>query len=530
MSKKSNDSIEEFFKKGVRKSDITFRESDWQKMERMLDEKSVADAASTSRPLKRIIGVVFILVLLSSVYFLIPGDDKKEASIKKEPIAAKSNDANIVLPSETGQQKAIDEKVVDENKNIDGANAVTAGSERISTGNQSVYSDDISSAKSTPGGEGSTSSSLRQQTTTEKGIATKYSNSSRTEAPSTKTIVEQPDSITKNKIEANTTLANTSNQKNITSTGADVLMPESAQSSPSQMPSSPMGETDIAQSDKKVTQGQSASESSMRTEQKRSDISENESGKTNSSLTRRGVGNAVIQEDSVQEETAEEKVEDATDKQRKTEDHNEDKTVTPSRWSVALVFAPEFSSTSFDKQTVPGSAYGLTIGYRIIDRLTISTGVLKTYKKYVGYGEDYQPPAGYWQFRTNGIVPDEVSGQCSVIEVPLMLQYDIMQKEKSRFFAAAGVSSYRMLNEAYAYTFNEPNDGAADGWSSDTPSSYYFSVGHLSLGYDRRLYRGLYLGVEPYVKIPFAGIGWSNVNLLTMGAYVNIRYRFSRRN
>ncbi len=196
------------------------------------------------------------------------------------------------------------------------------------------------------------------------------------------------------------------------------------------------------------------------------------------------------------------------------------------RFNISAMIAPDFSATTLGKYTAPGSAFGLSLGYRI-GRFTVTTGAIKSAKRYTGYGKDYSPPEGYWKRRTNGIVPSEIFGRCGIVEVPLIVQYDLSSWRRSRLFGSLGVSSYFMRSESYEYTFKEPNPGAADHWTAPQPSSYYFGVGHVSLGYDRKLNEHFSLGVEPYVKIPFKGIGWSNVNLVTAGAYVNLRYFFS---
>lgn len=541
MSKKSNDSIEEFFKKGVRKSDITFRESDWQKMERMLDERAMVGSASPSRSLKRILGVVVIVALLSSIYFLIPDGDDKTSSTPENQTAVTSNKSEqAVLLSENQKSQPANETDKKVDKEVESA-STNARVKEVTGSNQeksSLATRSAEAIESSPSARSRSNVVVRNERSSERGVSDQSSSIPSSSNPITSAPLIAKQQATDNRpnltTQASGSLLDVNNSSSKTS---DQLKASNVKEndSPFVVTSSQTAERGDDRDDQKVVDTQS----SQTTEQPVSATSSDQTSKLTSTPRADGSpiannagssNNTIVKTDSTDIIKVDENPEQPVTTGSVVEEDKENKSIVPSRWSVAFVVAPEFSSTSLDKQTVPGSAYGLTIGYRVINRLTISTGVIKTYKKYVGYGEDYQPPAGYWQFRTNGIVPDEVSGQCSVIEVPLMLQYDIMQREKSRFYASAGASSYRMLNEKYAYTFNEPNDGAADGWSTDTPSSYYFSVGHVSLGYDHRLYRGLYLGVEPYVKIPFGGIGWSNVNLLTMGAYVNVKYRFSKRN
>jgi hypothetical protein len=179
--------------------------------------------------------------------------------------------------------------------------------------------------------------------------------------------------------------------------------------------------------------------------------------------------------------------------------------------------------------SAPGAAFGGMIGFRVSRRFTVVGGVIRSSKKYTGYGADYAPPEGYWQKRTNGVVPDEIRGSCTIVEIPIAVQFDVWQGPRSRLYIAGGVSSYFMRHEEYDYSFNEPNDGADRRWASNTPSSYAFKVGHFSAAYELMLTKNLGVSVEPYIKVPFQGIGWANISLYTTGAYVNVRYFLLRK-
>jgi hypothetical protein len=163
-------------------------------------------------------------------------------------------------------------------------------------------------------------------------------------------------------------------------------------------------------------------------------------------------------------------------------------------------------------------------------RLSIRSGWLKTRKKYEGKGSDYQPPEGYWQYKTNGVVPDEIYGTCSVNEVPIFIRYDLVQHAKSKLYLATGVSNYRMTSESYSYRFYQENPGAASGWSGNVPSSYRFAVGHFSIGYEKSISKHFAFAAEPFLKAPFGAIGWPKVSLYSTGIYFSGRYTFHRKN
>jgi hypothetical protein len=199
------------------------------------------------------------------------------------------------------------------------------------------------------------------------------------------------------------------------------------------------------------------------------------------------------------------------------------------RWSVSFMAAPDFSTTASKGMTSPGDAVGVMIHYQVFERWGISAGVLNNTKKYWGKGNEYHPPKGYWNALTNGVVPERIDGNCVVIEVPVTVTFDIVQTRRSRLFASAGLSSYRMQNEDYYYQFESPNPGAVTGWSGSSPSSLWFGIGSLSIGYDFKVSRSLSFGVEPYYKIPFEGVGWAEVDLYSTGVLFAARYHFLRK-
>ena len=194
------------------------------------------------------------------------------------------------------------------------------------------------------------------------------------------------------------------------------------------------------------------------------------------------------------------------------------------RLSLLLSIAPDFSTVAFDYYTDPGQSFGLMVHYHVKRSWSFSAGIVKSFKKYVGDGDDYTPPNGYWRNNTNGIVPETVNGSCNVLEIPTMVQYTIADKGKNRFLVGAGASSYIMLDQAYKYNFEQPNPGAKQGWSSHKTSTLFLNVINVTAGFEHRIFPGFMMGIEPYLKIPIEGIGWSDMKLYSAGASVTVRY------
>ena len=240
---------------------------------------------------------------------------------------------------------------------------------------------------------------------------------------------------------------------------------------------------------------------------------------------------SLLKEDSVQKDSSVAKLK-KTKKVSSADSLPDDRTPTRlSRWSALLTLAPEFSTSGMHKFTSPGNAFGIVGYYHLNDALSFSLGVIKSSKIYSDDGSNYKPALqGYWAKKTNGIVPNKIDGTCSLLEIPLGIQYYISRNPRSKMYVAASFSSYVMLEEYYQYTFSAPNPGAVNDWNARKPSHSLFNIASFSAGYERIISKQLAIGVSPYIKIPVAGVGvWANVKLYSMGAAFTVRYQFQKR-
>ena len=450
MSKKNEDSVESFFRKAVDHYDNKFIASDWQKMEKLLDQEAARTASTGNRNLRRgaITGAVITGIIIV-VYFLAIDQDHPESRLPVD-----------------GLKKEVQ---------------AAAGAEAP---------DKAETKKENP--------SAALLSLSESGGATE------------KKITDQIDKL---KIQNR-------NNSELMPQGGDVKKQND-------LPLIRTKNSAADNEDKKDDVGYAGNETPSIKEL-------NEKSLTNPSVSER----TLVSPENI---LAQEKQEISKEEIIKTEGNNlsqatealpseeKEKRLTPSRWSITMTISPDFSSTQLMRYSSPGSAYGVLVGYRVFDRLTVSSGALKSSKKYQGSGSDYQPPEGYWQRRTNGIIPRHINGQCEVLEVPILIQYGLRETDRSRFFVTGGISSYLMISESYNYIFQTDNPGAANGWSSDESSSHILNIGHLSAGYEAQLTPRIALGIEPFIKLPFTGIGWSNLDLYTTGAYINIRYRILKK-
>ncbi len=189
---------------------------------------------------------------------------------------------------------------------------------------------------------------------------------------------------------------------------------------------------------------------------------------------------------------------------------------------IGLYFSPDISTIANNQVEKVGTNYAVQLEYRFSKRWTLQTGVIRSYKVYEAYGSQYEIPLKW----NAGAVPQSVDAVCDMLDLPLNIRYDITQKPDSRFFVSTGLTSYVMLREAYYYTYDVKPAGAHDSWIG-TSGPFIASNLNFSFGYEARITNRLTWQAEPFARVPISSIGWSKVNLFTMGTFVSLKYRFN---
>ena len=188
-------------------------------------------------------------------------------------------------------------------------------------------------------------------------------------------------------------------------------------------------------------------------------------------------------------------------------------------------FSPDFSTVGLGNFVSPGFRWAFTPELALSKRFLINTGIVWVNNKYEAYGEDYHAPSRYWQ---NGIVADEAYGECVMIDIPLNIRYNVLLKGRHQMFLSGGMSTYFLLKEDYYFHYEEEDPDLPHYWGTDKLSTYPFKIVNFSVGYQYLFGRKGSLQVEPFIKIPTAGVGWGKVDLHTIGIYFMYKYKLGK--
>ena len=198
-------------------------------------------------------------------------------------------------------------------------------------------------------------------------------------------------------------------------------------------------------------------------------------------------------------------------------------------FSVSLMGGADWTTVKFTHKEQAGYNAGLTFTWHFAKNFSVTTGAVYMKKNYSADGKDYHPPKGYW---TNYITLDEVNGSCWMIDIPLNLRYDFATGKKSSFFGSAGASTYLMDKESYTYHYWNNGNYYKRHWENNDNSNHVFSILNLSAGYEKTVTKNISAQIEPYIKLPMAGIGFGNMQMSSYGLNFAIRYhpQFKKQN
>jgi len=190
---------------------------------------------------------------------------------------------------------------------------------------------------------------------------------------------------------------------------------------------------------------------------------------------------------------------------------------------AGILVAPDLSTVKYQSVKGLGITTSILLGYTINNRWSIETGAYLDVKKYYSEGQYFSKkklPA-LWNVDIK-----TVDGSCNMIEIPLNARYNLNTSEKRRWFATGGLTSYLMYREAYSYELEYSGTTWPKSVTYHNPSQSWFSQIGLSIGYEEKLGKIGSLRLEPYLRIPLAGIGTGSLPITSAGLNIGLTHKF----
>ncbi|WP_188315838.1 outer membrane beta-barrel protein [Chitinophaga agrisoli] len=191
-------------------------------------------------------------------------------------------------------------------------------------------------------------------------------------------------------------------------------------------------------------------------------------------------------------------------------------------FSIGVMVGPVLNIAPSMQYGRIGVDAGLLLSYHLNNRWSFTTGAVYSIKPYGGTRSDYgvtkkwSPPMSYVK---------NIDANCDVLDIPLNINYAVVNSPKYTLGITAGLSSYLMLKEKYEYKY--------DYWESDryinNENRHYFSILNLAFTYQFPLNSHMSLGLQPYAKIPLKAVGFGEVRLYSTGVAVQLNFNQTKR-
>ncbi|HEY5748340.1 MAG TPA: outer membrane beta-barrel protein [Chryseolinea sp.] len=216
-------------------------------------------------------------------------------------------------------------------------------------------------------------------------------------------------------------------------------------------------------------------------------------------------------------------VQTAADSGTVQKDWNNEKQAVSHSWFVKLPVSPDFSSINYTTPGKPGINIGLLGEYSLSRHFSVSTGAIYSKKLYDSKDPDKSYSSGGWTAKASSL-----SGDCSVLDIPINVTYYIFPESKTSLFVTLGSSSYIMLKESYVYTVwaNQKDYQYEENFSHK--NNEWFSMLNISIGVQRRIGEHFFVQAEPFLKAPMSGVGEGKVNLVSTGVFFSLKYKLGK--
>lgn len=201
------------------------------------------------------------------------------------------------------------------------------------------------------------------------------------------------------------------------------------------------------------------------------------------------------------------------------------------QFALSIMGAPDINGVNSFQQSKTGTNVGLLLSIGV-NKLTLTTGVAYSYKPYNTPFNGYQNSgstysSGYssgYNFRAN---PINVLADCRMLDIPLNIDYQLLNKNQNKLSIGTGLSSYIMLKESYSYEYTDPYTRSPSNYNVPSPGKYFLSVLNLQATYKRQVNAKVGVSVQPYLKLPLGEVGASQVRLQSAGVAIGLSWNIN---
>jgi len=199
------------------------------------------------------------------------------------------------------------------------------------------------------------------------------------------------------------------------------------------------------------------------------------------------------------------------------------------RLAISVLAAPDLNSTdNISSGGRLGGNFGLQFSMQLSKRFSISSGASYAIKPYQTSSAYYKPQVANWWANHFGSLgkPEEVTANCKVLDIPLNINYKLMNNQGSSLAIGGGLSSYFMLNETYHFSFANSSVGTST-FEINNRNQHLLGLINLNATYERKVNNRFGILVQPYLKLPVSQIGFGQVDLKSAGVALGLSWNIN---
>lgn len=196
----------------------------------------------------------------------------------------------------------------------------------------------------------------------------------------------------------------------------------------------------------------------------------------------------------------------------------------PIQWTLGFSAGPELNTASQPQNGLTSLNTGIALEAQK-NKFLLSIGLKYGIKNYNANTNQYH--------RINPIYAAQISNikaSCDVLEIPLVVSYQTWKSKTTSTQLNAGLSSYFMLKEQYTYQYDASSGLTDYNLIKINQNQHYFKVLNLSVSQNFKLRKQPFIiGIEPFAKLPLAGVGYGTVKLKSYGINLNFWYGLKKK-
>ena len=188
---------------------------------------------------------------------------------------------------------------------------------------------------------------------------------------------------------------------------------------------------------------------------------------------------------------------------------------------IGFVAGADFSKVSTMPYSKMGAITGTFLGITLTHKMFLEIGINWNKKHYKSYGSDFNMDKIRSTMAT-GMVINDVESHSNLIEVPVQVRYNLINKNRSTFSIAGGFSAYIMTNENNRY--NVTMNGSRQRIEGVYTANNYKvpAIARMGFAYQYNITGNTKISIEPVFKIPLMGIGVGSLPITSASVQLGI--------